>query len=99
MNEPQPTNMPDPAEIVRNLAARTEDPAERESLLRSAQQIEEAARSMLEGQAQLQAAIDRIKAEIEKPIKRDTDVPLWFAILVGCAVFGWLALSYLQRHH
>ncbi len=88
---------PNPAEPIWEMAAKATDPAERESLLQSAQLVDETHRKVLATFAQAQNTIDRTRAEMEALRKRD-HLPTWAVILVFCLFFAFL-VSVTVKHH
>lgn len=76
------------ARFAREAASKQSDPKEAESLLRSAELIEEADRAILKAGADLLAAVEQSKRDMES-IRRRDHLPTWVvvAVLVSFLVF------------
>jgi hypothetical protein len=90
-------DMPNPAEPLWEMAAKATDPAERESLLRSAQKVDESHRRVVRVFAQAQESIDRSREFIES-LKKEDHLPTWVVILVFCSFFAFLAHVAVKHH-
>ncbi len=89
--------MPNPAESIKTLAAKESNPATRESLLRSAQNVDEIHRQVVEVFTRLENAIADSRSFAESIKKRD-QLPTWVVFLVFGALFAFLAYVAVKHH-
>jgi hypothetical protein len=85
------------AKAIREIAARATDPAEKESLLQSAQKVDAAHRKILTANAKADAAIEQSRALVES-IQKRRHLPDWVVVLVLCLFFALLALVTVKHH-
>lgn len=92
-----PTSQNPLALVAREAAAKSSDPQEIESLLRSAEKIENAERQMQESLASLVETVARGKVEAEA-IRKTNHLPTWVVVLVLTSLLAFLAFVALKHH-
>lgn len=93
-----PAPPPNPlAQLAREAAAKSTDPQEVESLLRSAEKIENAERQLLETQASLIEAVEKGRAEVEA-VRKSNHLPTWVVALVLASLFAFLTFVAVKHH-
>ena len=85
------------ARVAREAAVRHPDPSEAESLLRSAEKIEDAERKLLEARISLVEALERSKAEVHA-LRRRNHLPSWVVVLV-LSLFAVFLMFVAIKHH
>lgn len=85
------------ARVAREAAARHPDPSEAESLLRSAKNIEDMERKLLEARASLMDTVERSKAEVDA-LRRRNHLPTWVVVLV-LSLFAAFLVFVAVKHH
>jgi flagellum-specific peptidoglycan hydrolase FlgJ len=97
-DKPSTASEPNPlSALMRELAAASSDPVERQSLLESAKSVDETDAKVQQAMSDNQEHVQRILTEIDQ-LKRQNDVPGWAVVTVLlafalCLVYGALKHS------
>ena len=85
------------AATIRAIAAKQNDPIEKESLLNSARTIEDTDRMVKEALASCQVTSRWAQATLDS-IKRRNDLPPWVVVFVLVSFFAFLAYVTVKHH-
>ena len=85
------------AATIRTIAAKQDDPIEKESLLNSARKIEDTDRMVKETLASCHVTHRWVQANLDS-IKRRNDLPPWVVVFVLVSLFAFLAYVTVKHH-